>query len=57
MDRVDLDEFGRARFLRYSPNSAEFLDWGDFSFSGWSPEGAIHRRVRTHGVVFTRALE
>ncbi|MBN8282065.1 pyridoxamine 5'-phosphate oxidase family protein [Zoogloea sp.] len=38
--RVDLDEFGRARFLRYSPNSAEFLDWGDFSFFRMEPQRA-----------------
>ncbi len=40
VNRVDLDEFGRARFLRYSPNSAEFLNWGDFSFFRMEPQRA-----------------
>jgi len=40
VNRVDLDEFGRARFLRYSPNFAEFLNWGDFSFFRMEPQRA-----------------
>lgn len=35
--RVELDAPGRARFLRYSPESAEFLALGDFTFFRMRP--------------------
>lgn len=37
VESVDLNESARSRFLRYSPDSAEFIDWGDFGFYRLQP--------------------
>lgn len=37
VERVELDAPGRVRFLRYSPESANFLTLGDFAFFRMAP--------------------
>lgn len=37
VERADLDESARSRFLRYNPESAEFIDWSDFGFYRLQP--------------------